>query len=212
MAALLRCRCFKRDAFCRVLPFAKGSLVRTQKNPCTVRGLGSRARISLGLPSGSGSESWSIHHAVSSALSFVSSTSASAAYREASAPRRYMVVGSLTARAIRRHRSASALSSVDVNIWVSPHLSRNAPSAPKSYRGKERAVCSKQHTGPIARARALRFKLSPRKYEPCDKLHALAECFSCFTRRLSEALISDSRPRNPWTDAMFHRRPTCAAG
>jgi hypothetical protein len=58
-----------------------------------------------------------------------------------------MVVGSLTARAIRRHRSASALSSVDVSIWVSPHLSRTPPSAPKSYRGKVRAVCSKQHTG-----------------------------------------------------------------
>ena len=35
-----------------------------------------------------------------------------------------MVVGSSMARAIRRHRSASALSSVDVNIWVSPYLPR----------------------------------------------------------------------------------------
>jgi hypothetical protein len=38
-----------------------------------------------------------------------------------------MVVASLTARAIRRHRSASALSSVDVNIWVSPHLVTKRP-------------------------------------------------------------------------------------
>ena len=49
------------------------------------------------------------------------------------------------ARAIRRHRSASALSSTDVNIYTPPFVA-SAPSAPKSYRAKERAVCSKRLT------------------------------------------------------------------
>jgi hypothetical protein len=59
-------------------------------------------------------------------ISFASWTAASAAYWEASAPRRDTVVGSLIARASRRHRSASALSSADINIRFIP-IAANRP-------------------------------------------------------------------------------------
>jgi hypothetical protein len=57
------------------------------------------------------------------------------------------VEGSLTARAIRRHRAASALSSADVIICVTSLNAANRPNIEKFYGGKERAVCSKQLTG-----------------------------------------------------------------
>jgi hypothetical protein len=57
------------------------------------------------------------------------------------------VEGSLTARAIRRHRAASALSSADVIICVTSLNAANRPNIENFYRGKERTVCSKQLSG-----------------------------------------------------------------
>jgi len=63
-----------------------------------------------------------------------------------------MVVGSLTARAIRRHRSASALSSVDVSIWVFPPFVTNAPISAEILPRESASCLLKTAHGRIARA------------------------------------------------------------